>query len=153
MPPKGGIRQGLGLDERSARARHPPEPPVLDESAAPARRGGIRQRLGVDTARLSAVDPGPAIDADAAAPKRRRGIRERLNVEGALPASSASSAVPEAPNLPLNKNLKKKFASGRLSGAEVEGIFRDAAAQGATGTPTLASPNRPDNLQRSLLAA
>ena len=49
--------------------------------------------------------------------------------------------------------MRRSFASGELSAQKIESIFRDAAAQGAEGTPRLSSPAYAQNLQRSLVAA
>ena len=54
---------------------------------------------------------------------------------------------------PLIGTLKKQWGKGELSARQVEEIVTSAAAQGAEGLPTLASPKYPQNLQTSLMSA
>lgn len=154
-PKKRGIRQRLGLDGGPPplcdRDSSEERPPVHAESSSQGPRRGIRRRLGIDQPASSTSAPAvPTSSSD----RGRGGIRRRLGVD--QPASSSqppSSSTSQPANLPLNKTLKKKFADGRLSAVEVEELFRGAAVQGARGTPELSSPNHPQNLQRSLVAA
>ena len=146
MPPKGsGIRSRFGLLGRASHAPASDDAAPASGNQPPVLRQGIRRRMGlVPEAAVAPENPPPSH------PSARPGIRRRYNTDAA--ASSASQGE-ETVHLPLNVNMKKSFASGELSAKKIESIFRDAASQGAHGTPTLSSPNYPQNLQRSLVAA
>ena len=155
MAPKGGgTRQRLGLVHRGVATRSDvaASSGVVARSDVDAlvRRVGIRRRMGLVAERGSAEDPGNSLAAEVSAPARTGGSRKRLRLNE---ASSSASGVVQDVDLPLNRNMRKRFGSGDLSAVQVESIFRDAAAQGAQGTPQLSSPQYPQNLQRSLVAA
>ena len=156
MPPKKrGIRRRQGLVHRP----DDEVPELLEGSddeapvakAAPL-RPGLRRRVGVHVRQSaeSATEPSETT-------RRAGGIRSRqgLNKSSASSRGAASSRATAATSTekPFNDFLKKKFADGRLQATEVEEAFRTAAQQGVTGAPNLSSPNWPQNLQRSLMAA
>ena len=146
MPPKGGVRKRLRVDS-------PDDAPSSDVAASSTglpssstndnpRSRGVRHRLGV------ANTPPVVASASSSGLLGRASVRHHN-----LPAETPEVSPDVPPAFPLNKSMRKMFAKGRLSAVEIEEIFRGAADQGAAGTPTLSSPNHPQNLQRSLLSA
>ena len=80
----------------------------------------------------------------------RGGIRGRVGVGDEDGGDSRKKRKSKGP---LISTLKKQWGKGELSARQVEEIVTSAAAQGADGLPTLASPKYPQNLQTSLMSA
>ena len=87
--------------------------------------------------------------------RHRVGRRHLVGVAGRPEPSgrSAGTNEQEALQRPLVSESMQQWGKGDLSARQVEKIVTASAGQGATGLPKLASPNNPQNLQSSLLAA
>ena len=113
------------------------------------KRGGIRQRLGLDEADQSAAaSSSGGGGADLAA---RRSVRRRvLGVPKA-----AASASPDC-DLPLVASLRRDWANGLLSAKQVQEYADVADRHGAMGVSAIAQAgsrgNNPQHVHRSLMA-
>ena len=91
-------------------------------------------------------------------PRKRGGIRQRRDAAAeatATPPTSASSSSPSSSALPLNNELKRDWALGKLSSAQVQKYAWSAMEQGAIGLKRLSaignSGRNPQNLLRALM--
>ena len=114
MPPRGSVRQRLGIDDSSGGGAGASEPASSSRdplpSASDGRRRGVRRRLDVDNVvpapiglEASSTDGPPFSEVP-----RRVGVRRRLDVDAASAPTLRFSG-------PLIRTAKRNFASGKLS--------------------------------------
>lgn len=113
------------------------------DHVGPPRRGGVRQRVGSDL--RGSVSSAPVV---AESSSFRGGVRHRLLEPGSTSTSS---------HLPLFRSLKRDWARGKITSAQVQEYAAGASAAGAPSLGALAGAGqagtRPGNLFRSLVSA
>ena len=129
MPPKGGIRQHLKLDESS----NPPAGALLSGSEI---QGGVRQRLGIGSDTGAASSSGPRATGGA---KRR--VEQHVQHD-----SEAKS------HKPLNKKLRRDWLRGELASQRLLEYAAAAEEQGARGAG-IGNWETPKNCHRTVVRA
>ena len=121
-------------------------PQLVSRKMAPKRKGGIRNRLGIN----KPAEIPPAEIPMQPARRAKGGIRARMNVAKSKPKKSI--AREQNAKGPLVNTLKRKWGTGKISAKDVAEIFNGARTQGASGVPALSSLDHPQHLHRSLTA-